>query len=625
MKRLLLFSILSIFCLTISAQTKTWIGPSGGFFNQSANWNPAGVPGSTNDVIIPTGSDMIINDAPSIKSFELQGNAIVTMTYHLTFTNASSIATNATLNWTTGTLFGSGTLTNNGTINLNDGGTVIANSVTLINNGSYNVNFSGIHFIGYGSPIFINSFSGIINLNAESGSIQAASGQGTITNTGLIRRAQGAGVYGINIPLLNNNGTISVETGTLQIQNALTEFNGGTYNVNSGKLLEWNSTFTCTGTLTGQLDGTLNWTGTLNVASGTEAILDFDTPQGINWNSGSFVGDGTLKNTGILNLESANAKSINGQSLFINESIFNINSSAVLYIAYGTPTLNNTASGVININSDGSIQAASGNGNIINTGIIKKDNNPGNFSIASNITNTLPGKFIVEAGLLRFYGTFEGDGILTGNGAVELGSNIFEGTLSPGGFPGTLTHVGNFTSTANAILAIEIYGPDPGTDYDVFEVQGNAVLDGDILLYLAYEANLNDEFVILTANNITGCNLPATVTVVHNFHGYNFDVICNPDNVTLKITDIFLGTEENSLSNLSMYPNPSNGQFTIDLGREYTAVSVKIYNMLGQQISSSTYTSAKIIEQEINTSAGMYFVKVATKEGGSETLKLIKN
>lgn len=60
MKRLLLFSVLSIFCLSNSAQPKTWIGPSGGSFNVAAYWDPAGVPGSVNDVIIPTGSNLVM-------------------------------------------------------------------------------------------------------------------------------------------------------------------------------------------------------------------------------------------------------------------------------------------------------------------------------------------------------------------------------------------------------------------------------------------------------------------------------------------------------------------------------------------------------------------------------------
>ena len=86
-----------------------------------------------------------------------------------------------------------------------------------------------------------------------------------------------------------------------------------------------------------------------------------------------------------------------------------------------------------------------------------------------------------------------------------------------------------------------------------------------------------------------------------------------------------LGINENSFSNVTLYPNPSDGNFTIDLAKEYTDVTVQISNILGQVISSEKYTSAKIIEKEINTSAGMYFVNVTTTEGFSKTIKILKN
>ncbi|HLW30647.1 MAG TPA: T9SS type A sorting domain-containing protein, partial [Aequorivita sp.] len=183
---------------------------------------------------------------------------------------------------------------------------------------------------------------------------------------------------------------------------------------------------------------------------------------------------------------------------------------------------------------------------------------------------------------------------------------------------------GNYTASASAILATELHGPIPGTEYDVFDVQGNASLDGNILLYLTYAANLNDEFVILIANNITSCNLPTTVTANHEGHDYTFDVICNPKNITLKVSNIVLGTEENSLSTISIYPNPSKGHFTINLGKEYADVSVQIYNMLGQTISWENYASTKTINKEITGPAGIYFVRVNTAEERSTTLRIIK-
>ena len=621
MKRLLFFSAMSLLCLALSAQTKTWTGPSGGNFNNAANWNPSGIPGPSHDVIIPTGSNILI-DGANIKSFALQGNATALMSNTIYFTAASSIAAGATIDCNFGYFDGSGTLTNNGT--LNDNGISISNAVTIINNAAYNITTGGIHYIGQGSPLINNTATGTINITALSGSLQGSSGQGTIINAGTIKKTQSTELYGINIPLLNNNGTITVESGMLQIQNQLTEFNDGVYNVSAGSTLQWNSTFTCSGTLSGQLDGNFEWTGTMQVLPGTETTLDFNGPAGVKWLSGNFTGDGTLNNLGILNLESTAIKTIGGQSIFNNAGDFNINSTGELYIGYGTPTFTNTATGNININFDGAIQGASGNGNLINTGIIKKEGSTGNFSIASNITNTSPGKIMAETGLLQLYGSLTGNGILTGNGAVHLGSNIFGSTLSPGGHPGTLTHIGDYNSSPNAILACEIYGSTAGTQYDVLEIQGNANLEGDILLHLRYPANLNDEFEILTANSISSCNLPLTVTAHYGDQNYTFEVNCNPNNVSLKITDIVLGTDDITLRNISIYPNPNQGKFTLNLGKEYTNVSVQVYNMLGQIISTETFPSAKIIEKQIHASAGIYFVKISTAKEGSRTFRIIK-
>ncbi|AFL81152.1 hypothetical protein Aeqsu_1669 [Aequorivita sublithincola DSM 14238] len=86
-----------------------------------------------------------------------------------------------------------------------------------------------------------------------------------------------------------------------------------------------------------------------------------------------------------------------------------------------------------------------------------------------------------------------------------------------------------------------------------------------------------------------------------------------------------LSVAGNNLKFATLYPNPSNSNFTIDLGKEYTEVAVQIYNMLGQVISSEKYASAKTIEKKITSVAGMYFVKISTAQGANKTLKVIKN
>lgn len=86
-----------------------------------------------------------------------------------------------------------------------------------------------------------------------------------------------------------------------------------------------------------------------------------------------------------------------------------------------------------------------------------------------------------------------------------------------------------------------------------------------------------------------------------------------------------LGVNDAKVSNIILYPNPTHGNFTIDLGSEQTNASVEIFNTLGQKISSENYVSAKTISYEFSGSGGIYFVKVSTLEGKFETIKVIKN
>lgn len=80
----------------------------------------------------------------------------------------------------------------------------------------------------------------------------------------------------------------------------------------------------------------------------------------------------------------------------------------------------------------------------------------------------------------------------------------------------------------------------------------------------------------------------------------------------------------NNLGSLKVFPNPTKGDFTIELEREYKDVTVRITNVMGQIISMEKYTSAKTIFQNINASEGTYFIKVSTANEGSSTLRIIK-
>lgn len=535
-----------------------------------------------------------------------------------TVTATINFTTNG-VRWNSGSLTGNGTLSNIGIVNLETTSSKsIYGSTTFKNQANVTINNSGVFYLANTST-FNNVASGVFTINSI-GSIQAASGAGTLINIGLIKKTA-AGAFTIYIVLENNNGNFLVEEGTLTYSNSATKLNNGTYTVNTAGILNWNDTVTCTGTLVGVINGDLNWNGTLSVASGTTATLNFTT-NGVSWNSGSFSGNGTLTNAGIINLKTTSSKSIYGSSMFNNQAAFNINDVGVFYLA-NTSTFKNLPTGIFSINSTGSIQAASGAGTLINTGLLKKVTNAGAFTIYNPTTNTLPGIIQATTGTLNITGAYTGNGILTGNGTVNLSNSPFNGTIKPGGTPGTLNYLGNYVASTATIMEVDLNGTTPSTGYDVLTVQNSATAKGTIIVNLGFAPTLNSEFVILTATNVT-CTLPATVSAIYNGYQYVFNVICNPTNVTLKVASVTLDTNESTLSAISLYPNPTLGQFTIDLGKEYEAVTVQIYSTIGQLISSSNYNATDKVSQEITAAAGIYFVKVTSDNKESKMIRIIK-
>lgn len=83
-------------------------------------------------------------------------------------------------------------------------------------------------------------------------------------------------------------------------------------------------------------------------------------------------------------------------------------------------------------------------------------------------------------------------------------------------------------------------------------------------------------------------------------------------------------SETTPFSNINYYPNPSNGNVTIDLGKIYENFTVQVHNIMGQLIQSKKYESINKIGVTIEQPNGIYFIRFITKHGESITLKVIK-
>ena len=66
---------------------------------------------------------------------------------------------------------------------------------------------------------------------------------------------------------------------------------------------------------------------------------------------------------------------------------------------------------------------------------------------------------------------------------------------------------------------------------------------------------------------------------------------------------------------MNIYPYPSKGIFTIDLGRKHSTITISVESSNGQEISKKTYQSVQTIEQVIEGVPGLYLVKIETEKG----------
>ena len=385
------------------------------------------------------------------------------------------------------------------------GATLNLNRSTTMTGGGVQIDPTSQLTVGTGATLSIGDDSSITLFNAAGGVVHLL---GSLVKTG------GTGTSFVD-PILDNDGTVSVQSGTLRMDGGDAGSTTGGFSASSGATLEFENGFVSftLPSVTGQ--------GKLDVGSSTVTIpsgatftiptltqeggdLVVNAPVSVPTYTATIGANGTLQGSGGLTITSAS-------------SMTNLD-------VRGPGATTVTAAATSSTLDGGDVQSG---GNLVlnhNTSL-----GASGFSVGSNGRLTVNATLTPSGSINMNGGTVAGHGTIAG----DLDNN--NGTVAAGTSPGHLTITGSYSQGSGGTLAEEITGKALSA-FDRLTVDGDLSLDGTLAIDSSSYAPFNtDTFKIINAaasrsgtfSNITGNTLAGGATYTTQY---------DPDGVTLKVT-----------------------------------------------------------------------------------------
>jgi uncharacterized repeat protein (TIGR01451 family) len=460
--------------------------------------------------------------------------------------------------WGSGTMAGSGITNVTGSVTLKNGFNPVLDTRTLDNSGTIN-DQDGDTLLLKNGAVLNNSnlfdMQGDVNVTCNCATPPLFHNLGT----GTIQKSAGTGTAVVSAPF-TNDGSVNVNLGQIAFSTA--GAHTGAFNVagNANVTFTTGNTFSGTSSLTGAGEVTFNG-GTSTIGSSTMTPGTF-TVNGANvtLNSPATIGTlnvhnaATLGGSGTIHLTAASPVSewtggtINGSgTLTVNAGAnFQLDGITAAMTLDTRPLVNNgtlsyvsTANGLVLANGAVITNAAgatltldagpgigvSGINNVIANGGLLQRNAAGTIGISPAVTNTSAinanlGTLAFNGGLTQTAGSTNllggsisspspialSGGTLTGNGTVSAAVNNTNGTVAPGSAvaTGTLTITGAYAQGVNGATNVKIGGT---SNYDIVDASASGVTLGGTLnasLFNAFVPSSGNTFDVLRFNTRSG-------------------------------------------------------------------------------------------------------------------------
>lgn len=200
------------------------------------------------------------------------------------------------------------------------------------------------------------------------------------------------------------------------------------------------------------------------------------------------------------------------------------------------------------------------------------------MTITVNINNSTTGTDIQSA--CDTYTWIDGNTYTASNStATHILSNAF-GCDSLVSLNLTINTVSSSITQAGALLTAD----ELGATYQWLDCPAMTSISGANAQ--SYTAPTNGDYAVIVTNN--GCSDTSTCYTVTG-----------------------VGITENDFGNeLLLYPNPTNGNFSIDLGDNYQTVNLTITDLSGKLIMSNVYNGSQLLNLKLEEAAGVYLLTI---------------